>query len=118
MHSCTVRHYFTVDEWANFHERLKSEGLEKDTDELICQWASYRGQTLYRTGLDCKFVMNTIFVARFEYIFQFQCIFQLFLFASERNDVLLASFDPSVLHRICGGHWLFLYLHTMFKFKF
>ncbi|KAG4935648.1 hypothetical protein AAZX31_18G104000 [Glycine max] len=37
------------DEWANFHERLKSEGLEKDTDELICQWASYRGQTLYRT---------------------------------------------------------------------
>ncbi|KAL5165045.1 Callose synthase 7 [Glycine soja] len=37
------------DEWANFNERLKSEGLEKDTDELICQWASYRGQTLYRT---------------------------------------------------------------------
>ncbi|KAK7387020.1 hypothetical protein VNO78_27475 [Psophocarpus tetragonolobus] len=38
------------DEWANLHERLKSENLEEDK-ELICQWASYRGQTLYRTAL-------------------------------------------------------------------
>ncbi|RDX85045.1 Callose synthase 7, partial [Mucuna pruriens] len=53
------------DEWANFHERLKSEDLEEDKEklirrlksedleedkeELIRQWASYRGHTLYRT---------------------------------------------------------------------
>ncbi|XP_068494767.1 callose synthase 7-like isoform X2 [Phaseolus vulgaris] len=37
------------DEWANFHERLKSEDLEEDKEELMRQWASYRGQTLYRT---------------------------------------------------------------------
>ncbi|XP_020230516.1 callose synthase 7 isoform X3 [Cajanus cajan] len=37
------------DEWANFNERLKSDHLEKDQEELICRWASYRGQTLYRT---------------------------------------------------------------------
>ncbi|RZB99644.1 Callose synthase 7 isoform B [Glycine soja] len=38
------------DEWSNFHERLKSEEvLEENKEELIRQWASYRGQTLYRT---------------------------------------------------------------------
>ncbi|KAK7387024.1 hypothetical protein VNO78_27483 [Psophocarpus tetragonolobus] len=37
------------DEWANFHERLKSEDLEEEKEELIRRWASYRGQTLYRT---------------------------------------------------------------------
>ncbi|XP_061350259.1 callose synthase 7-like [Gastrolobium bilobum] len=37
------------DEWANFHERVKSEDLEENKEELIRQWASYRGQTLYRT---------------------------------------------------------------------
>ncbi|CAJ1964370.1 unnamed protein product [Sphenostylis stenocarpa] len=37
------------DEWANFHERLKSEELEEDKEESIRRWASYRGQTLYRT---------------------------------------------------------------------
>ncbi|QCD79590.1 callose synthase 7-like [Vigna unguiculata] len=37
------------DEWANFHERLKSEDIEEDKEELMRQWASYRGQTLYRT---------------------------------------------------------------------
>ncbi|RDX92548.1 Callose synthase 7, partial [Mucuna pruriens] len=78
------------DEWANFHERLKSDVLEEDKEKLIQQWASYRGQTLYRT------VLNVMF--------------QPFVFASERNDVLLASFDSSVLHRICRRHWLFLYL--------
>ncbi|KHM99634.1 Callose synthase 7 [Glycine soja] len=36
------------DEWANFNERVKSDYLEEDK-ELIRQWASYRGQTLYRT---------------------------------------------------------------------
>ncbi|KAK7305003.1 hypothetical protein VNO77_42901 [Canavalia gladiata] len=39
------------DEWANFHERIKSYGTLEDgyKEELIRQWASYRGQTLYRT---------------------------------------------------------------------
>nr|KYP52274.1 Callose synthase 7 [Cajanus cajan] len=37
------------DEWANFNERLKSDDLEKDMEESIRRWASYRGQTLYRT---------------------------------------------------------------------
>ncbi|XP_029129775.1 callose synthase 7 isoform X3 [Cajanus cajan] len=36
------------DEWANFSERLKSDHLENDK-ELVCLWASCRGQTLYRT---------------------------------------------------------------------
>nr|KYP52240.1 Callose synthase 7 [Cajanus cajan] len=36
------------DEWDNFHERIKSEPLE-DKEELIRRWASFRGQTLYRT---------------------------------------------------------------------
>ncbi|KAG4920983.1 hypothetical protein JHK82_049920 [Glycine max] len=37
------------DEWANFDERLKSEDLEEDKEEFTRRWASYRGQTLYRT---------------------------------------------------------------------
>ncbi|KAG4924054.1 hypothetical protein JHK87_049594 [Glycine soja] len=39
------------DEWANFDERLKSEDLEEDKEEFTRRWASYRGQTLYRTAL-------------------------------------------------------------------
>ncbi|KAJ1383132.1 Glycosyl transferase, family 48 [Sesbania bispinosa] len=48
----TIIFYLTKiypDEWANFHERIKSDGLEENKGELIRQWASYRGQTLYRT---------------------------------------------------------------------
>ena len=52
--SFTNWNWCTVDEWANFHERLKSEDIEEDKEELMRQWASYRGQTLYRTGLDCN----------------------------------------------------------------
>ncbi|KAL2322513.1 hypothetical protein Fmac_026892 [Flemingia macrophylla] len=37
------------DEWINFHERLKGDYLEKDVNASIRRWASYRGQTLYRT---------------------------------------------------------------------
>ncbi|KAF7833505.1 callose synthase 7-like [Senna tora] len=40
------------DEWTNFLDRLrelKSEFGEVDEDELTRRWASYRGQTLYRT---------------------------------------------------------------------
>ncbi|KAK7333633.1 hypothetical protein VNO80_30409 [Phaseolus coccineus] len=37
------------DEWANFHERIKGEDSEEEKEELMRQWASYRGQTLYRT---------------------------------------------------------------------
>ncbi|XP_028797659.1 callose synthase 7, partial [Neltuma alba] len=40
------------DEWTNFRDRLKElQGKYDDIDEQECirQWASYRGQTLYRT---------------------------------------------------------------------
>ncbi|TKY46783.1 Callose synthase 7 [Spatholobus suberectus] len=38
------------DEWENFHQRLEREKIEDEKEkELIRQWASYRGQTLYRT---------------------------------------------------------------------
>lgn len=43
-----------LDEWTNFHERMeeiKDSYPEEAEDELIRQWASYRGQTLFRTGL-------------------------------------------------------------------
>ncbi|KAL2322518.1 hypothetical protein Fmac_026897 [Flemingia macrophylla] len=48
----SILSYLTMiypDEWVNFNERLKNDHLEKDKEELICRWASYRGQTLYRT---------------------------------------------------------------------
>ncbi|XP_027339849.1 callose synthase 7 [Abrus precatorius] len=48
----TILFYLTKiypDEWTNLHERIASDRLEDDREELICQWASYRGQTLYRT---------------------------------------------------------------------
>ncbi|KAF4373230.1 hypothetical protein G4B88_007243 [Cannabis sativa] len=35
------------DEWQNFTARIKN--IEKDKSDLIRQWVSYRGQTLYRT---------------------------------------------------------------------
>ncbi|KAE9618026.1 putative 1,3-beta-glucan synthase [Lupinus albus] len=40
------------DEWNNFNERMKEIKVlypDEDEDELTRQWASYRGQTLYRT---------------------------------------------------------------------
>lgn len=41
-----------TDEWKNFQERIEEE--LKDNEELkeeaLRQWASYRGQTLTRTG--------------------------------------------------------------------
>ncbi|RDX87110.1 putative callose synthase 6, partial [Mucuna pruriens] len=57
------------DEWANFHERLKSEDVEEDKEELIRQWASYRGHTLYqivrgmmyyREALTLQFLIESI----------------------------------------------------------
>ncbi|CAI0457509.1 unnamed protein product [Linum tenue] len=36
------------DEWRNFMERMKREGMEDEDDDLRL-WASYRGQTLSRT---------------------------------------------------------------------
>ena len=46
---CMVMH---TDEWKNFQERIEEE--LKDDEELkeeaLRQWASYRGQTLTRTG--------------------------------------------------------------------
>ncbi|XP_062105737.1 callose synthase 7-like [Humulus lupulus] len=35
------------DEWFNFLDRIKT--IDKDKSDLIRQWVSYRGQTLYRT---------------------------------------------------------------------
>lgn len=46
---------FELDEWMNFEERIndpKLGSVSKDRNELIREWVSYRGQTLYRTGLD------------------------------------------------------------------
>nr|XP_025626307.1 callose synthase 7 isoform X1 [Arachis hypogaea] len=39
------------DEWRNFHERLNDLKVESDEDknDFKTQWASYRGQTLFRT---------------------------------------------------------------------
>lgn len=48
---------FVLDEWKNFLERIKcksDEEFQAKIDELeedLCQWASYRGQTLARTGI-------------------------------------------------------------------
>lgn len=44
----------SIDEWKNFLERIGSENLESLNDdqkkEELRQWASFRGQTLSRTG--------------------------------------------------------------------
>lgn len=45
-----------ADEWNNFLERVKCSNEEelRGSDELedqLCLWASYRGQTLTRTGM-------------------------------------------------------------------
>lgn len=37
-----------LDEWTNFQERMN----HKENEEDICNWATYRGQTLSRSGLD------------------------------------------------------------------
>ncbi|KAF8408941.1 hypothetical protein HHK36_005011 [Tetracentron sinense] len=40
------------DEWSNFQERMKdpdTENAAKELMELVRQWVSYRGQTLFRT---------------------------------------------------------------------
>jgi callose synthase len=42
-----------VDEWKNFQERVGWEEEPKENEELkeeLRLWASYRGQTLTRTG--------------------------------------------------------------------
>lgn len=44
-----------VDEWKNFQERVGWEEELKENEELMEElrlWASYRGQTLARTGTD------------------------------------------------------------------
>ena len=44
----------SVDEWKNFQERVGWEEELKESEELMEElrlWASYRGQTLARTGI-------------------------------------------------------------------
>ncbi|KAK7333647.1 hypothetical protein VNO80_30424 [Phaseolus coccineus] len=53
------------DEWANFHERLKSEDLEEEKEELMRQWASYRGQTLYRTVRGMMYYWHALILQSF-----------------------------------------------------
>lgn len=53
--SLAVKH---ADEWKNFLERFKCHSEEelKESDDLegeLRLWASYRGQTLTRTGTHC-----------------------------------------------------------------
>ncbi|KAJ7948315.1 Callose synthase-like protein [Quillaja saponaria] len=53
--SCTICRLYITDEWKNFMERMRREGMVNDreiwTDKLrdLRLWASYRGQTLART---------------------------------------------------------------------
>lgn len=62
---CIV-HFVVLDEWENFLERIKSTAdAVEDVDSLELRfWASYRGQTLARTGssvskmdINCDFVL-------------------------------------------------------------
>ena len=51
---------FETDEWQNFLERVNCRNEEdiRDSTELeeeLRLWASYRGQTLTRTGIDTAF---------------------------------------------------------------
>lgn len=43
-----------ADEWKNFLERIGSENSDNTSDDIkeedLRNWASYRGQTLSRTG--------------------------------------------------------------------
>lgn len=52
---CFHLSYFFSDEWENFLERMRrknSEGLDVEiNDEDLRNWASFRGQTLSRTGV-------------------------------------------------------------------
>lgn len=52
---CFDLSYFFSDEWKNFLERTgrkNSEGLDVEiNDEDLRNWASFRGQTLSRTGV-------------------------------------------------------------------
>ncbi|RDY12785.1 putative callose synthase 6, partial [Mucuna pruriens] len=86
----------------------------------------YSGEDLNKEnedGISILFYLTKIYLGEYFYMLSF--IFPLFSTCSlihyltliERNDVLLVSFDPSVLHRICRRQWLFLYLHIVFKFK-
>lgn len=60
----------SVDEWANFLERINCDEInlmekvrkkEKEALELRL-WASYRGQTLARTGMNAVFVYISKFL--------------------------------------------------------
>lgn len=50
---------FLLDEWENFLERMNCESLEglkeEGKEEELRNWASYRGQTLSRTGEGNRF---------------------------------------------------------------
>jgi callose synthase len=56
-----LRFYFDIDEWSNFLERIKlletavemalQSGKDDETIMNVRLWASYRGQTLARTGM-------------------------------------------------------------------
>ena len=52
--------HHTVDEWNNFLERMKCNSEEElrmleELEEELRLWASYRGQTLTKTGKDLSF---------------------------------------------------------------
>lgn len=75
--------YVHSDEWNNFRERMKWDneedvrGLDEALEENLRLWASYRGQTLTKTGMKCVYY---IFVATFFLLLitgrqAFSCIF-------------------------------------------
>lgn len=48
--------WISLDEWKNFLERFdckSEEELKEELDEELRLWASYRGQTLTKTGTNC-----------------------------------------------------------------
>ena len=60
---CSFCSGITLDEYSNFWERIKDPKLgyaSNDTKELIRHWVSYRGQTLSRTGVNCKLIIISI----------------------------------------------------------
>lgn len=95
--ACDINLSLYADEWNNFLERVdcKSEEELRSRDELseeLRLWASYRGQTLTRTGmLFCQLFFNLVCQSML-----ILCSLRMyFRIISQRHDVLSRSLGAS-----------------------
>lgn len=94
---------YHADEWKNFLERVDCNSEEElrrheDLEEELRLWASYRGQTLTRTGIDLLFENLPVFWI-WEWFFYFYFVYFPYNFnkKSAGDDVLSESSGTSGL---------------------